>query len=49
MAGPTYKLVAYYNNSEPQVSYFATRDELLQATAKARADGATKIESGPIK
>lgn len=50
MTRPTYKLVAYFSNSEqPQVSYYPTRDELLQATAKAKAEGATKVESGPVK
>lgn len=49
MTRPTYKLVAYYGSNEPKVSYYPTRDELLQATAKAKAEGATKVESGPVK
>lgn len=47
MSRPMYKLVATFADKEPETSYYATADEALHASEKAKKDGATNVKVTP--
>lgn len=42
-----YKMVATFADKKPETSYYATLDETLHASEKAKQNGATNVEVTP--